>query len=509
LDRPTTTGAWARALSIALLATLAYLPALGGGFVWDDRMLLLDGHALNEAPLWKIWFSTVAADYFPLTWTSFWLEWRLFGANPFPFHVTNLVLHAAAAILLWRVLLRLRIPGAWLGAVLFALHPVAVESVAWISERKNVLSAVFFLGAALAWIAADEAEEAEGTRRRLLALGLFVPALLAKPSVVMLPVVLVVISVLREGGDVGRGLVPRLRRHLVRAAPFFAASLAAGLVTIWFQWNNAMAGKPLDRTAPEKLGGAGWALASYVEKAFAPFRLGFVYADWPVRADSALFFLPVAVVALAAAVLAWLGRGRARPVALALGYHALMVLPVLGLLDMAYLRVGPVSNHLQYLALMGPAALVGFGVARLEEAWPRAARAGAVALVVALGASTLERTRAFESDLTLWGRAVLDAPQSAFARKELAKTLLGAGRTPEAIQSFRVFAALTRDPAEAHRALAVTALLEARWQDAVAEGARAHAISPDLTFQRDLARQLQRAGRPAEAAALLREAARP
>lgn len=500
LNRSDGSHAWPRALAIASAALVAYLPALRGGFVFDDHMLLLEGQALNLGSLSDIWLTTKAPDFFPLTWTTFWIEWRLFGPNPLPYHLANLLLHCAAAVLLWRVLARLRIPGAWLGGLLFAVHPVAVESVAWISERKNTLSAVFFLAAALAWLAADdERARAVASRHRLAAFGLFVLALLAKPTVVMLPVVLVAVDALRDG---------RLeRRHVVRALPLFAAALAAGLVAIWFQHENALAGQSLGRGMGERVGGAAWALLAYVQKAFVPVRLGFVYAHWPVSTDSLLFYLPLVVVAIAAGTL-WLAfrRGRARPVALALAYHAAIVLPVLGLIDMAYLRVGPISNHLQYLALMGPAALGGYGLARLEQAAsPTVARAAAAALVILLGASTFERSRAFASDLALWDRTVQDSPASAFARKEHAKTLLGAGRAAEAIQEFRVYAALTRDEADGHRALAVAALLEQRWPEAVEQATRAHALSPDATFQRDFARQLMRSGRPAEAQQVLRQ----
>ena len=140
---------------IVLLVFLAYLPALRGGFVWDDDSWTtrIIGLLRDTSGLRLIWFQpTALQQYYPLSGTTFWLDYQLWKFWTTPYHVENVLLHALAALLFWRLLLRLRVPGAWLASALFALHPVMVESVAWITERKNVLSLVFYLGALLAYL---------------------------------------------------------------------------------------------------------------------------------------------------------------------------------------------------------------------------------------------------------------------------------------------------------------------------------------------------------------------
>ncbi|MDW8308160.1 MAG: hypothetical protein RMK20_02160, partial [Verrucomicrobiales bacterium] len=138
--------AWLGGGLLVLATLLAYFPALRAGFVWDDTAMLTTNPFVKlPAGLFYIWASTALPDYYPLTYTSFWIEWRLWGLNATGYHLTNILLHALSAVVLWRVLKRLHLPGGWLAALLFALHPVNVQSVAWIAERKNTLCMVFFL----------------------------------------------------------------------------------------------------------------------------------------------------------------------------------------------------------------------------------------------------------------------------------------------------------------------------------------------------------------------------
>ncbi len=476
------------ALVIALAGAAAYLPALSAGFVFDDHTLIENNRFLR-GPLWRIWLDTSAADYWPLTWTHFWAEWRLWGAHAWGYHATNIALHVCAAILLWRVLRRLGVPGAWLGGLLFAVHPVTVESVAWISERKNTLSAVLFLGAILVWLRDDRR-----TRDRLLALMLFLLALLAKASVVMLPLVLLGISVHRNG---------RLeRRDWLETAPFFALSLVAGLVNIWFQRQNAMAGGwAPSRGFADRLGGAGWALASYMETALVPARVAVLYLEWPIGPRSPLFFSPLAAVVALFAML-WAARRRwpfARPALLALAYHALVLLPVLGFIDIAYFRIAPVANHLQYLALMGPVALAAAGVAWCARRFPLPTRAAATVLVVALVAFTSRRTAAYESDVTLWRRAVAEAPRNALAHYQLSQLLLEVGRVPEALAEMEASARLARGPGAQHRGLSLWHFYAGRDAEAAAEARQVLRLTDDPEARRDAAFVLTRTGFGSEA----------
>ncbi len=477
-------------LLIAAAALLAHAPALAGGFVFDDHVLV-ERSALLEGPLWRIWFTTAPVDFWPLSYTSFWLEWRLWGGSPLGHHAVNLLLHAATAVLLWRALLRLRVPGAWVAGLLFAVHPVTVESVAWISERKNVLSGVLFVATILVWTRWRE----EGSRGSYLgALGLFALALLAKTSTVVLPVVLLGLAASTAG---------RLRRRdLVPLAPFFLLSVAAGVVTLWFQWVRAMAATPTGTTLAERIGGSAWALLLYARTALVPVRLAFVYPPWPVSAP--YFYVPLAVVPALAAALWWARRGPARPLSLALGYHALVVLPVVGLVDMAFFMFGPASNHLQYLALLGPAALGGWAVARLAASgarrWAVVVAAGAI---LALGAETARRASAFESDLTLWQAAAADAPQSLVAALLYAEQVAEHRTRAEALAVLAGAAERIREPADRHRARAMLLLQLRQVDEAIDEARAAAAIRPDPLFDLDIGKMLGQAHRYPEAVEVL------
>ena len=198
------------------------------GFIWDDELLLTKLPLMRSSDgLQRIWLTREAPDYWPLTYSTFWIGRRIWGAHPGPYHVVNILLHAASAVVLWRVLKRLKIPGALLAALVFGVHPVTVASVAWISELKNVLSMLLYLLTILAYVRFED----EGNPRwSTAAVLLFAAALLAKTSAVMLPFVLLLLAWWRRG-RIGR-------TDIRRTVPFFAVSLVLGLVTVWFQYGH-------------------------------------------------------------------------------------------------------------------------------------------------------------------------------------------------------------------------------------------------------------------------------
>lgn len=480
-------------LALFAATAIAFGPALQGGFVFDDSALVV-GNPLLRGPLRAIWFSTEPVDYWPLTYTTFWLEWRAWGRAPLGYHLVNLLLHAGTATLLWWVLRRLRVPGAWLAALLFAVHPVTVESVAWISERKNVLSGALGLSAVLAWL---RHRDGAGRRWYVASLVLFLAALLAKTSTVMLPLVMAGIAWRQAGG--------LKRRDVVGVAPFMALSLALGLVTVWFQAVRSLGGASSGRGLVERIGGAAWAWWSYLWTAAQPLAAAVVYPPWPVAPSSPLFLAPLAGALLLGAVLwssrwSWVGSVR-----LALGYHLLMVLPILGLVDLTYFAFSPVGNHLQYLALPGPVALAAAGLAWLR-ARPRWRAVGLVAAGLAalgLGALTFVRSGAYRDDLTLWTAAEREAPQSLTAAWMHADLLGRAGRSREGIAVLAAAAARLREPSSRLRAQALYLAQTRRFGEALAAQRAAARYRPDPLFDQELAVLLLQDGRFQEAAEII------
>jgi hypothetical protein len=358
--------------ALLLAAVLvAYRPALDAGFVWDDDdHVTANPYVVGPMGLRDLWTSPQAV-YYPLVTTSFRLLHAVWGLDPFPYHLATVLLHGLCAIALWRVLLRLHAPGAWLGAALWALHPVQVESVAWITELKNTQSGLFYLLAILVFLRARE-RGSPALAKRLLQHGLLFAcaalAVLSKSSTVMLPLVLALLVWWREGR-----LSPRT---LLGLAPLFLLSAAASAWTIWEQRHHSGAlGVEWDQTWPERIAIAGKAVWFYLAKLAWPEPLIFVYPRWEVDAGRAASYLPAAA-GVAALLALWWGRaGPLRPVLVAYAYFLISLFPVLSFFDVYYFRYSFVADHFQYLASMGPLALAGAAIARVASA---PAGAGAV-----------------------------------------------------------------------------------------------------------------------------------
>ena len=371
------------AAAIVAITALAYIPAMHAGFIWNDDTFLTE-NPLIRAPdgLYRFWFTTEPPDYFPLTSSVLWVEWRLWHMNPAGYHVVNVLLHAAGAVLLWRVLCRLKLPGAWLAGVIFAVHPVNAESVAWITEHKNTLPLVFGAASLLVFLNFDEKAGPAFPRfqlfKYLLSLALFLLALLSKTSVVMLPVVLLLCAWWRRGRVA--------RKDFLLSLPFLALSLALSAATVWFQYHRAI-GPEVVRTDGllERTAGAGWAAWFYLYKAVVPLALCFVYPRW--RTSASVFSFAPGLLLVAAMVIFWRHRdGWGRAFFFGLGSFLVMLLPVLGFLNVYFMRYSLVADHWQYTALIGIVALGAGGLARMTQAGGliRKIGIGAAAAVVAL-----------------------------------------------------------------------------------------------------------------------------
>lgn len=404
---------WGKGFLLVFLTVMAYLPALHGGFVWDDTVLVTGNHSVQSADgLWNIWFSVESPDYYPVTYSVFWAEWRLWGMNPPGYHAVGLFLHSVTAILMWRILLRLKIPGAWLAALLFALHPVNVASVAWIAELKNTLSGVLFASALIFYLRFDSEDKRQ---HYWLALLLFCLALLSKTSVVILPVILLLIIWWQRS---------RIdRTDIVRTIPFFAVSCVMGAVTVWFQNHNVIgdAAIPLGGIGHRTLTAAS-AASFYIWKALFPINLSMLYPKW--KADHALVrsFLSLILLSGVAGVGIWFRKTWGRGLLFGTGYFLVCLFPVLGFFRMYYFRLSAVADHWQYLAIMGIVAMATAGsatiVQRLGFAW--FGKAAAVCVVVFLMFSTWSRAHVLKDAGTLWTDVLRGDPDSWTAHTNIA-----------------------------------------------------------------------------------------
>jgi protein O-mannosyl-transferase len=504
--------AWADSEAIGFGATvlallvLVYLPALRGGFLWDD-----DAHVTRQSlrslhGLGRIWFETGATQqYYPLLHSAFWIEHRLWGDSVLAYHLLNVALHASVAWLLFAVLRSLSFPAPRLAALLFALHPVCVESVAWISEQKNTLSAVFYLLSALVYLHFDEARVKSSYWG---AFALFVLALLTKTVTATLPAALLVVFWWRRG---------RLswRRDIAPLLPWFAAGLAIGLRTAWVERKLIGAeGADFSFTALQRLFLAGRVVAFYLRSIIWPAHLMFIYPRWSLGPGSSRAFLWLAGILALLGVLAWLARTRRGPLAGFLIFCGTLF-PALGFVNVYPFLFSFVADHFQYLACIGIIVPAGWGLYWIAERPPLgpAGRACLLAAVPAvLGFLSWRQAGTYRDSETLYRATLAKNPAAWLAHFNLAVTLgMGPEHISEAISEYEATVKLKPDHWRAHNNLASALLkLPGRANDAVAEYGEALRYNPSYAeAHNNLAIALEEMpGRSGEAADHLREAIR-
>ena len=349
---------------IVIVVFLAYFPSINGGFVLDDDLMMTENNNIKSSDgLYRFWCTDKEQDYWPMTYCTFWLEWRMWDRCPTGYHVTNLSLHIVETLMIWLVLRRLSIPGAFLAAVIFAVHPVNVESVAWIAQRKNTMAMLFFLLSILCYLndftssCRDKAQSSRHTpcadlahgvcgllsgRWYWLSLFAFALAMLSKGSVAVLPVLLI---------GIVWWLRPLTKWDLVRTAPFFAVAAALAGVNVWFQTH----GTDLvfrAATFTERLLGAGGATWFYLYKAFLPVDLYFVYPMWHIQAEKLLWWLPLSAASIVTAVLWRYRKGWSRPFLFAWGFFCVALVPVVGFTDVGFMRFSLVADRYQHIAVI-------------------------------------------------------------------------------------------------------------------------------------------------------------
>jgi len=442
---------WSGALALIAAGLWIYWPALTGAFLWDDvETVTSNPHLRDLGGLAGIWFVAPLPDW-PLTSTLLWVLWHLFGNQPLGYHLCSLALHLGSGFLIWRVLGRLGLRWGWLGGLLFVIHPLAVESVAWISEIKNTLSLPLFLLAFDAWLDADEGK-ASGYGRSLL---FYLAAMWAKTSTVALPLALLLYCWWK------RGTVTR--RETVRLVPFFLISLVLGLVSVYFQGNKVEDAAIQMGSLTTRLIQAASAVFFYLGRFLLPVGFLPVYPRPSFSPPTLLELLAVPALLTILAVLWTQRRGWGRHVLFGLGFFLLNLAPVLGLVRMEFMTISWVSDHFAYLAMIGLVALVVAGWECAQTRVPMAIRkAGMAAGLVVLAFLAWESRQVasvFINAQTLWAYTVEHNPQAYVAYNNLAGISLAQGRVFEAINLFERALRLNPNYAEAHQNLG-TALLK-------------------------------------------------
>ena len=500
------------ALALGVLVIGSYFPAFFAGFVWDDEAFTEAAAVREVSGLWRIWSSPGAVEneghYWPLVYTTFWLEHKLWGLAPAGYHVVNVALHFANTLLLWRLAGRLAVPGAWLLAAVFAVHPLHVESVAWVIERKDLLSGLFYLAAFLAWVRfMEEAGPGTGGRRRLparpylLALALYVLAMLSKSIAVTLPAALLIAQWWKRGRVTGT--------DLIRLAPFFAAGLAIAVADLSFY--NVREPLSLGYPPVERLLIAARALWFYAGKLLWPAELVVIYPHWEVSASDPFAWACVAAGVSVAAALWFLRRRIGRgPLAGAL-FFAVTLSPVLGFVDYGYMQFSFVADRYQYLAGIGLTAVLAgaaaHGAGKLPEAGRKGAMGVAGAVLIVLGTLTWRQAEIYRDEVTFFTYVVSHNPAARGAWGNLGTALLEAQRPEEALAAILV--AVEQDPGDvkAHANAGAALVRTGRLEEAEERLRRALALDPRHTIAlQNLAESLRKQGRFEEALGYYRAA---
>ena len=463
-------------LPALLLATLlAYHPAWYGGLLWDDNAHITLPGLRSAQGLWRIWFDPGATQqYYPAVHSAFWVLYQLCGDHTLWYHLVNIFLHALSAFLVALILRRLAIPGACLAAMIFALHPVCVESVAWIAELKNTRSGAFYLGAALAYSHFDSRRQ---RRFYLLALALFIPALLSKSVTATLPAVLLVILWWHRG-------MLSWRRDIIPLLPFFAVGACGGLFTVWVERTQIGAqGASFDFTLIERCLIAGRAIWFYIAKLCWPANLVFIYPRWQVSQSVWWQYLyPLGVLALFTGL--WLIRKRTRtPLATMLIFCGTLF-PALGFFNVYPFVFSFVADHFQYLASIAPIALFSAAATNLIKRWKIRTMPTASALILGgvLAFLTWNQCRQYVDAETLYRTTIARNPSCWLAHNNLGSLKLGGSRAEvqEGLAHFQEALKLKPDYAGARMNLGTALRTMGHYAEAIAQYNEALRLNPNI-----------------------------
>ena len=428
---------WVYGLLLFLAVIAVYQPIWYAGYIWDDdRHVTVNPYVIGPLGLKEIWTPS-AGLFFPLVLTTWWAEHAVWGLNPLGYHLVDVGLHAAAGVVLWRVLLALRIPGAWLGAALWALHPLQVESAAWVSETKNTQSGLFYLLAILFFVRWLRTSESPAASRWNYPLTLLFSALAmaSKSTTVVLPAVLALCAWWVDG--------KWHWRRFIHIAPLVPLCLISIIITVWPQPGviAPIADPRWVRSWPERIAASGDVIWFYLGKLIWPHPLITIYPRWVIDVTQWNSYVRLVAV-ITVLIIFWLKRDTwSRPWLFASLYFLIVLSPFLGFIDQSFWRFSFVEDHLQYLAGIGPLALAGSGLERLcrllprEKFWLKACLYSLPLLI--FGILTWQRTWAYASEETLWSDTVDKNPNAWIAYNNLGNALLHKGQLNEAAEDFQ------------------------------------------------------------------------
>jgi protein O-mannosyl-transferase len=502
-----------QAAVLILIILAAYIPALAGGFIWDDDSYVTGNVTLqNIDGLRRIWAEPGAVpQYYPLAFTTFWIEYHLWNLTPLGYHIVNVLVHATNAVLLWCVLYRLNVPGAWVAAAIFGLHPVHVESVAWVAECKTLLSTAFYLSGILAYLRFSELNTTAARGRARwqfygLAFASFAAALLSKTVACSLPAAILLLLWWKRDRITWSDLLPVI--------PLFVLGVALACMTVWVEKHVVGArGKDWSLSLADRCLVAGRALWFYASKLVWPRKLTFMYPRWAI--DSGVwwqYLFPLGAVAVLATL--WLGRQRfGKPPLIGVLFFAGTLVPALGFVDVYPMRFSFVADHYQYLASVG---LIALGTALACEVLRRSgirttlvAPTLSIAILVVLGQLVWKQAHIYRDTETLWRDTIAKNSDSWIAHNNLGFVLYRQGRLEEAVAHYHEALRIKPDHPLARPNLAVALTKLGRLDEAVAQYREALRLYPnDASSRVNLGALLEGQGRLDEAISQYREALR-
>ena len=462
----------------------AYWPALHAGFIWDDDAYVTENRAVQAADgLKAIWLKPEASpQYYPLVFTSFWLEYHLWGLKPLGYHLVNVLLHGANAVLVWLVLRRMGVRGGWWVGAIFAVHPVMVESVAWVTERKNVLSTLFYLLAVLGYLRFRPLGGGGGGsgwnwRYYPWVLVLFLCALLSKTVTCTLPAALLLMGWWKRG-RVERG-------DVLAVVPLFVMGIALGFMTAWLEkYHVGASGADWQLSFVGRCLLAGRVLWFYAGKLMCPHPLIFIYPRWQINAGEVRQYVYIVAV-LVVVVGLWLWRRRIGrgPLAAVLFFVGTLV-PALGFIDVYPFLYSFVADHFQYLASIGLIGLVAGAVTmiigRMGRLGVMVGGMGGIVILLMLGMATWVQTHVYTDLETLWRTTIARNPGCWMAHNNLGVFLDKKAQGADAINQFQEAIRLKPDYAEPQNNLGNVFLKKSQLTEAIEQYQEALRLKPDF-----------------------------